>query len=190
MTAMNSTTRRWMVIVSTLCLLMPTLVGADVKRNAGRRAEGGMGLDLTWYCQERWGDDTKAINVNNTSDGWRCAKDNRLMALSIADACKAHYGNTAVSRVAPTRRANDLYCVLGLNLTSYCQSTHGASAKAVKRNPSNPHSWKCRTGEGYDDISMRAACRHHYGDDSSPVLGRHDDPQAWTCETKEPERTR
>jgi hypothetical protein len=184
MTAMNVTRRRWIVIVSMLCLGMLAAVNADVKRNPGSRAEGGMGLDLRWYCQQRWGEDSRAINVDRTSDGWRCSKGNRLVDLSIAEACKAHYGNTAVARVESTRRAEDLYCVLGLSLTSYCQSAHGASSQAVKRNPSNPSSWKCRTGHRYDDISMRAACTHHYGDGFLPVLGRHDDPQAWTCQTK------
>jgi hypothetical protein len=184
MTATNGTLRTWFVIVSTLCLVMLAPVDADMKRNAGRRAEGGMGLDLTWYCQQRWGDESRAINVDGTSDGWKCSRRNRRIELPIAEACKAHYGNTAVARVASTRKAEDLYCVLGLNLTAYCQSEHGASAQAVKRNPSNPNSWKCRKGNGYEDISMRAACRHHYGDDALPVLGRHDDPQAWTCETR------
>jgi hypothetical protein len=184
MTAMNGTPGTWTLMVSTLCLVMLAPADADIKRNAGRRAEGGMGLDLQWYCQQRWGDDSRAINVDRTSDGWRCSRGNRLVAMSIDEACKAHYGNTAVSRVAPTRRAEDLYCVLGLNLTAYCKSTHGASSQAVKRNPNNPDSWKCRTGNRYEDISMRSACRHHYGDGALPTLGRHDDPQAVTCETR------
>jgi hypothetical protein len=182
MTAINGTLRNLMVIVSMLGVVMLAPVDADVKRNAGRRAEGGMGLDLRWYCQQRWGESSRATNVDRTADGWRCSRGNRLLELPASDACKAHYGNTAVPRVAATRRADDLYCVLGLDLTSYCRSAHGASSQAVKRNPSNPHSWKCRNENGYEDISMRAACRHHYGEGALPVLGRHDDPQAWTCE--------
>jgi hypothetical protein len=184
MTAIHGTVRTWIAIVSTLCLVTLAPVDAEMKRNAGRRAEGGMGLDLTWYCQQQWGDGSKAVNVDRTSEGWRCSYGKRLVHLPIAAACKAHYGNTAVPRVESTRKAEDLYCVLGLNLTSYCQSTHDASSQAVKRNSSNPSSWKCKTGQHYDDISMRAACRHHYGDDFLPVLGAHDDPQAWTCQTK------
>ena len=174
--------RTWMVIVSTLCLVTLATADAEVRRNAGRRVDGGMGLDLRWYCQQRWGEASSAINLDRTADGWRCTTENRPVAISTADACKVHYGHTAVPRVASTKTAEDLYCVLGLDLTSYCKSAHGANSQAVKRNPSNPDSWKCRNENGYAVISMRAACRHHYGAGARPVLGRHDDPQAWTCE--------
>jgi hypothetical protein len=157
-------------------------VDAEVNHNAGKRADGGMGLDLRWYCQQHGDGQWTAINVDGTAGGWRCAKGSHQAEIAIANACRAHYGNTAVPRVASTRRAGDLYCVLGLDLTSYCRSTHGASSQAVKRNPRNPDSWKCLTGNRYADISMRAACRHHYGTGARAVLGRHDDPQAWTCE--------
>jgi hypothetical protein len=178
----NSAARSWTAIVMILGLVSLTPADAEVKRNAGRRADGGMGLDLKWYCQEQLGDASSAINIDGTATGWRCTRGRQTLGIDVGNACRAHYGNTAVERVASSRLAGDWYCVLGLNLTAYCQSTYGENSQSVKRNPSNPDSWKCRNSNGYADISMRAACRHHYGAGARPVLGRHDDPQAWTCE--------
>jgi hypothetical protein len=178
-----STWRTWFAIVSAVYVVGPTpVVHAEVMRNAGGRAEGGMGLDLAWYCEQRWKDGATAVNIDGTAEGWRCSKGSRLIEVSAAEACRLHYGSTAVSRVAPARRAGDLYCVLGLDLTRYCRSVHGAGSEAVKRNPDNPASWRCRQGGSYERIPMRSACRHHYGAGFRPVLGRHADPQAWTCE--------
>ena len=174
--------RTWTLLVTIACLVSLTPADANIKRNAGRRTTGGMGLDLKWYCQQQWGETSAAINVDRTADGWRCSRGSRLVGLSSEAACRAHYGNTAVSRVEASRAAGDLYCVLGLNLTAYCKSTYGEHARATKLVATDPHSWKCQRGGDYLDIGMRAACRHHYGAGAVPVLGRHDDPQAWTCE--------
>ena len=170
-------------ILMVLCIFTIALpADAQVRHHGARRSEGGMGLDLKWYCQQRWGAASSAVNVDQTANGWRCTNGHRLVELSANAACRLHYGNTAVERVAPRRRAGDLYCVLGLNLDAYCRSIHGASSQATRLTPSDPHSWMCRRGRDLLDIRIREACRHHYGPKATPVLGRHDDPKAWTCE--------
>ena len=56
----------------------------------------------------------------------------------MGQACKAHYGNTAVSRLGENQGAGDWYCVLGLDLSWFCRGKFGSGSKAVKLFPDEP----------------------------------------------------
>jgi hypothetical protein len=176
---------------SLICPVMVVLLSvltvpadADVRRNAGRRAQGGMGLDLNWYCKQVHGSASVSIDTDKTATGWRCTKGNQLVGISVEDACRRHYGNNASERLAPTKRSTDWFCVLGLNLDWYCKSLHGQNARSVKVDRDNPRSWKCARGGDLLMLDVFDACRKHYGSSAIAILGRHEDPQAWTCEIK------
>ncbi|MDJ0736997.1 MAG: hypothetical protein QNJ47_23505 [Nostocaceae cyanobacterium] len=177
-----------MTVIGLLTALVPlvTLTSpafAKVNRNAGRSHHGGMGIDLDWYCKKNYGS-SEAVKVNNSAYGWRCVKGNQLVGVSMRDVCKAHYGNTAVPGLAARKKAEDWYCILGLNLSWYCRQKYNSSSKAVKLSPNDPRSWKCKVGGNYYAIKMSSACKSHYGSKSFARLGVHSDPQAWTCEIR------
>ncbi len=157
---------------------------AKVNRNAGRSLPAGMGLDLAWYCKYAHGSSSQVVLLGNRYSDWRCTKGSQLVGISINHACKAHYGNTASSRLGPAKGAGDWYCVLGLNLSWYCQQKYGRNSRAVKLFPDDPYSWRCEKGRDYLSFPMTDACRKHYGSKAFARLGVHEDPNAFSCELR------
>lgn len=159
-----------------------TTAFAAVRRNAGPSLHGGMALDVNWYCKQIYGQASVSINIDNTAGGWRCTQANQLVGLSMADACRMHYGNTATVNANGTD-GGAWHCILGLNLTWFCQQQHGAGARAV-RLFDNAYGWRCQVGQSYLALSMTDACRSHYGSNFLPVLGWSRDSQSWHCQSR------
>ena len=73
-----------------------------------RRVLGG--VNLTLYCANKHGD-AKAVNVNNTSGGWRCRAGHRLSSISVQTACRQQYGRNDL--LAEVRSSDDSWvCVV------------------------------------------------------------------------------
>jgi hypothetical protein len=67
-----------------------------------RRVLGG--VNLSAYCANTYGQ-SKAVNVDNTSGGWRCKSGRRLVSISVQAACRQQYGRNNL--LAEVRSSDD-----------------------------------------------------------------------------------
>ena len=73
-----------------------------------RRILGG--VNLSQYCANKYGQ-AIAINVDNTSGGWRCKAGHRLTSISVLSACRQQYGRNDI--LAQVRSSDDSWvCVV------------------------------------------------------------------------------
>ena len=93
------------VLAAQFSALSPAL--AETVRDH-RRILGG--VNLSQYCANKYGQ-AIAINVDNTSGGWRCKAGHRLTSISVLSACRQQYGRNDI--LAQVRSSDDSWvCVV------------------------------------------------------------------------------
>ena len=81
------------------------------------RNQRGLGLDLSAYCQQKYGADTVLVLQENNATGWKCLADNQAQDISFVEACSSQYGSSAIAAMGDLHDINSWHCRLTTNVS-------------------------------------------------------------------------
>lgn len=81
------------------------------------RNRWGLGLDMSAYCQQKYGANTVLILQENNAAGWRCLTGNQAQEISYVEACSSQYGPSAVAAMGNFQDINSWHCRLTSNVS-------------------------------------------------------------------------
>ena len=166
--------------------------GANLSQTAQWQTQDQQrGVNLTAYCQRKFGGTFKAVLHGHTTGDWSCqTDDNNRRPISVVEACQQQQNTSRVG----VRDVNDplsWYCLVstqvwvpvrvGVNLTAYCQRKFGNTFKAVVHGHTTGD-WSCQTDDNNRrPISVVEACQQQQGT-SKVGYTNVNDPLSWYCE--------
>jgi hypothetical protein len=70
----------------------------------------GYGLNLNWYCKQKYGSSSREALIENNAYGWRCFRQGQYIGINVDEACKMQYGSSARSALGDYNDATSWYC--------------------------------------------------------------------------------
>ncbi len=80
------------------------------------RNQGGLGLDLPSYCQQKYGSNAAATLRSNNALGWKCIVGGQAQDISFEEACNMQYGAFARPAMGDFDDVGSWHCRVKSNL--------------------------------------------------------------------------